>query len=364
MAGLRPQRSRVGNSCATPPPASDWPPFRDGSRRPRRRRRPCRRPPCPDAHPACCCRNATRHETSWTCPGCGSSSWTRRRRARRSAGSRLPAPRPIAVPCSWNELFDDARDYLGLAWYLHRDLAFRAAGAAGRVFVRVGSANYAAKVWVNGRLVAQHLGGHLPFAADVTEPAGVGPAERHRDRRREQAVARARAGRARRRRRRAVQRPDWAGIRPRPTTSSRSPACTGRCCSTRCRRRFIDDVTVDHDIDGRDGVVTRAGGCKRRLGGRGKAAAERRRRRRSTFRDGAAEATVRVPSARLWHPGDPHLYPLTVLLGDGKQATDAYTLDVGIRTVAVRGDQILLNGEPVKLRASASTKTSRSTAAA
>ena len=29
----------------------------------------------------------------------------------------LPASRPIAVPCSWNDLFDDARDYLGLAWY-------------------------------------------------------------------------------------------------------------------------------------------------------------------------------------------------------------------------------------------------------
>jgi hypothetical protein len=33
---------------------------------------------------------------------------------------RLPAPRAIAVPCSWNELFDDAHDYLGLAWYLQQ----------------------------------------------------------------------------------------------------------------------------------------------------------------------------------------------------------------------------------------------------
>ena len=29
----------------------------------------------------------------------------------------LPLSRPIAVPCSWNDLFDDARGYLGLAWY-------------------------------------------------------------------------------------------------------------------------------------------------------------------------------------------------------------------------------------------------------
>jgi beta-glucuronidase len=30
----------------------------------------------------------------------------------------LPAPRPMAVPGRWNDLFADARDSLGLAWYL------------------------------------------------------------------------------------------------------------------------------------------------------------------------------------------------------------------------------------------------------
>ena len=60
----------------------------------------------------------------------------------------LPAPRPIAVPCSWNELFDDARDYLGSPGISRRPGCPRLAGQ--RVFLRVGSANYAAKVWVNG----------------------------------------------------------------------------------------------------------------------------------------------------------------------------------------------------------------------
>ena len=72
------------------------------------------------------------------------------------------------MPCSWNDLFDDARDYLGLAWY--RTEAWVPQGWRGeRVFLRVGSANYASRVWVNGVLVAEHLGGHLPFAVDVTE---------------------------------------------------------------------------------------------------------------------------------------------------------------------------------------------------
>ena len=29
----------------------------------------------------------------------------------------LPKPRLIPVPCSWNDLFDDARENLGTAWY-------------------------------------------------------------------------------------------------------------------------------------------------------------------------------------------------------------------------------------------------------
>ena len=57
----------------------------------------------------------------------------------------LPNPRPIVVPCSWNDLFDDARDYLELAWYLH-EVYVPSGWREQRVFLRVGSANYAAKV--------------------------------------------------------------------------------------------------------------------------------------------------------------------------------------------------------------------------
>ena len=32
----------------------------------------------------------------------------------------LHNPRAIAVPGSWNEQFQDARDYMGTAWYLRR----------------------------------------------------------------------------------------------------------------------------------------------------------------------------------------------------------------------------------------------------
>ena len=51
-----------------------------------------------------------------------------------------------------------------------------------------------------------------------------------------------------------------------------------------------------------------------------------------------------VPDARLWSDKDPYLYDLTVNSND-----DQYSLKVGIRTIAVDGGKVLLNGRPVKL---------------
>jgi beta-glucuronidase len=110
----------------------------------------------------------------------------------------------------------------------------------------------------------------------------------------------------------------------------------------------IDDITVVTTIEGVDGIVklkvatagADAGSGKARLGDI---------ESDLEFRAGAAEATLRVPNARFWSPQDPKLYPLTVTLTDGAHVADIYTLDVGIRTVSVQRDQLLLNGQPIKL---------------
>jgi beta-glucuronidase len=259
---------------------------------------------------------------------------------------RLPAPRSIAVPCSWNELFDDARDYLGLAWYLHHTWV-PPRWRSGRVFVRVGSANYAAKVWINGRLVAQHLGGHLPFAADITEAVAWD---------RPNAIAIAVENK---------QLPERVPAGPSPAGGLFGGLTGGYPATTydffpfaglhrpvllySVPSTFIDDVAVVTDIEGRDGVVHVRVQASGGYSGRGKVGLNASETP-LTFRNGAAEATIRVPAARLWRPGDPHLYPMTITLDAGKRATDSYSLEVGIRTVAVRGDRLLLNGEPVILK--------------
>ena len=77
----------------------------------------------------------------------------------------------------------------------------------------------------------------------------------------------------------------------------------------------IEDVTVVTTIDGSDGVVQVTVATAGAYAGRGKA----RLHDLETdldFRAGSANAPMRVPSARLWSPQDPHLYPLTITLTD------------------------------------------------
>src|SRR6186713_1867394 len=73
----------------------------------------------------------------------------------------------IAVPGSYNEQFEDGRDYLGPVWYERSfDLPWGWGGK--RVLLRFGSVNYHATVFLNGERLGEHEGGHLPFVLDAT----------------------------------------------------------------------------------------------------------------------------------------------------------------------------------------------------
>jgi beta-glucuronidase len=63
-----------------------------------------------------------------------------------------------------------------------------------------------------------------------------------------------------------------------------------------------------------------------------------------------AVAHLSISDAKFWSPDSPYLYDLVVeLLADG-QMIDRYTLPIGIRTIEVDGDALLLNGKPIVLR--------------
>jgi hypothetical protein len=58
-----------------------------------------------------------------------------------------------------------------VAWY-RRVVDLEPAERAQRLLLHFGAVDYQARVWVNGHLVATHLGGYTPFTADVTEARG------------------------------------------------------------------------------------------------------------------------------------------------------------------------------------------------
>lgn len=254
----------------------------------------------------------------------------------------------IAVPASWNDQFADWRDYIGIAWYQTTfELPWSWRGQ--RIKLRFNAVSYLAEVWLNGERLGQHEGGHLPFVFDITDrvkesgnrlvvrvdgnlaPDRVPPGNLN-----------GRAGAAFP----TVNYPDttydffpFCGIH-RPVLLYTEP------------QDAITDLAVTTDIDGASGVVRvhvdstpgDALAARVTLNGHGASLSAE-----SAVIDGAAEATLAVPDAALWSPDAPNLYDLRVeLLRDGA-AVDCYTLAVGIRTIVVEGEQLLLNGEPVKL---------------
>ena len=251
--------------------------------------------------------------------------------------------RPIAVPASWNDLYDDIRDYMGVAWYVTESYV-PTSWQDERIMLRVGSANYAAKVWINGTLVGQHEGGHLPFEFDVTgnimwdTPNTIAiQVENHLT------PTRVPAGN--------VQGGIGGFMRnfP-PTTFDFFPYC-GLHRAVQLYSvppTHIADVTVTTDIDGTNGIVTVAVLADGATTGSLQLTGEDTNETTAlAFSAGKAQAQLTVADARLWSPDDPYLYKLAVSLGDG---ADHYTLNVGIRTIAVDGDTLLLNGQPIFLK--------------
>lgn len=274
--------------------------------------------------------------------------------------SGIPQPRQVAVPGSWNEQFTDTDLYLGPGWY-YRTVDLPGSWRGGDVLIHIGSANYAARVWVNGVEVGEHLGGHLPFGFDITERIDWGEPTRIAIRvENELRPDRVPPGNVS-----GAGNPLGFGGNVPPTTFDFFPysGIHRPVTLVGVPPVHLIDITVTTTLDGTDGIVLvqatisetdsdeTSGPTRGQVAGTAElVTADRNLIVEMPFINGEGIATIHVPDVRPWSPADPHLYRLTVsLLGDDA-VTDTYHLDIGIRTVEVRGDEILLNGERVELR--------------
>lgn len=247
---------------------------------------------------------------------------------------RLPAPRDMAVPASFNDIAPDLRDYSGDVWY-QRTVRVPRGWDGRRVVLHFESATHRATIWVGDVQVMSHEGGYTPFEADITAhvhagdevritacvdntlsfqsiPPGVvedtptGP--------------------------RQVYWHDffnYAGLH-RSVWLAATPVA------------HLDDVTVVTGLDGPDGTVSWAAVAVDADG----------LDLRAVLRDAdgvevaAGSGELTVAGVHRWAPGDGYLYDLEVQLVDGTEVVDSYHQSVGVRTVEVRGIEFLINGEP------------------
>jgi len=259
----------------------------------------------------------------------------------------LPAPRQIPVPCSWNDLFDDARDYFGTAWY-ETEFQLDPGWRGRRISLRFGSAVYHARVWLNGEYLGEHVGGHLPFAFDVTGLANDGAPNRLtvsvENRPRPDRVPAAPDPKA----------PTYPATDFPQATYDFFPYCGLHrpVVLYATPEVAVQDVTVTTSFAGAAGIVDVAFAVNDGWSGSAVLVLSGGPSPISVpvaVKRGAGSGQIRVPAVRAWSPEDPHLYRLNVRLGGGRTPIDDYPLKVGVRTVEVRGSEIRVNGKPVFL---------------
>lgn len=255
---------------------------------------------------------------------------------------RLETELEMGVPASYNDVFADKaiREHVGWVWY-QREVRVPRGWAGERIHLRLDSATHEGKVFVDGALVAEHVGGYTPFEADIT--GHVAPGETFRLTiavNNELTQATIPPGSVtvmddgRRQQRYLHDFYNYAGLH-RSVWLYSSPSVR------------VDDITVVTGFEGTTGSVEYsiklAGGL----------AAENVSIRvldadgRDVARAFGAEGAVAIPDVVLWQPGKGYLYSLVAEVHDDDDVLlDSYSQSFGVRTVEVRGTQFLLNGEP------------------
>lgn len=244
----------------------------------------------------------------------------------------------MPVPASYNDITTDAelRDHVGWVWY-ERVFAVPGLWKDQRIVLRFGSVTHHAVVYLNGKEIARHKGGFLPFETDITgfvnegenrmtvavgnilewDCLPVGHIEYrkddlHPDGQMEQKFD--------------FDFFNYSGIH-RPVRLYCTP------------KNYIEDISVKTTVDGKDSQVH----YEIKTSNDQEPIKVYIRDEKNTIvgESKKAEDTITIPDAHLWQPGAAYLYMFDVYSGQ-----DHYTLMFGIRTIQLREKQLLINGVP------------------
>jgi beta-glucuronidase len=257
----------------------------------------------------------------------------------------------IPVPAAFQDFYTDKdfREFTGDFWY--ETTVFVPDEWRGRnVAIRFDGVAHRATVFLNGVEVASHESGFLPFAADITEAAVYGGENRlvvkGNNELSETSLPCGRTETLPNGKRMVKPYFDFfnhAGIL-RPVRLLALPKTAIADLSVVTRMNGEIDYTVETSASG-SGEAAGAGdgGVEVSLSLLDESGHE-------TAIGTGAKGTLKVANPRLWKTRDAYLYRLWVRLYRNGDLLDEWYEDIGIRTVEIKGTEILLNGESVYLK--------------
>jgi beta-galactosidase/beta-glucuronidase len=247
--------------------------------------------------------------------------------------------REVEVPGAWDLLDESMRGHEGVGWYaVTLDGSW---GRAGKVqHLAFGRVMYHAKVWLNGQPLGEHVDGYLPFWFDVTGKLN--------------SIANLLVIRVDNRPRidwlPAAQQIEWVQyggilqpvrvetmtrifisdleIRGVPKGAGASVACTVEIVGG----EDADDLSLRLMVRNDDrsqvalSISPRAGTSARHA------------------------STLMMEKAMPWSPDSPAMYTLDATIERRGTAIDRTSASFGVRTIAARGRQLLLNGQPLRIK--------------
>ncbi|MEN2984437.1 MAG: beta-glucuronidase [Dictyoglomaceae bacterium] len=254
----------------------------------------------------------------------------------------------MPVPSSYNDITQDIsiRDHIGYVWY-ERKFFVPFSWKDKRIFIRVGSASHYAILWINGEKIVEHKGGFLPFEGEITPFVEFGKENRL-------VIA-------------VNNILDWNSLPPGEIIEYKDPMHPEGYKTQEyyfdfynysgihrpvflytTPKNYISDIKAVTNINGEDGEINyevKIEGEKERV-----EVIVFDKNGKEIGKEKGEKGKLIIKNCEFWSPENPYLYTLKVNTYNGEELEDSYSLNIGIRTIEVKEDKLLLNGKPIYLK--------------
>lgn len=263
----------------------------------------------------------------------------------------------VPVPGSFADLFSDneKRNYCGDFWY-ETEFILPNYSDDKRIVIRFGSLTHRGEVFLNQEKIGEHEGGFLPFALDITGKIKQGKNKlvvRCNNELNEESLP---CG--------TVKKCEDGTLIAKPYFDFFNYSGIQRSVDLLILPKVsITDYSLDFKLEGKEAVINFEASLSNDLENsqlelrffdeNGHLAANETIDKKANE---SFKTTIRIKNPILWNVGDPHLYDLEMKLvkasnvASDSNLVDSYEDRIGIRTVEIKDEKILINGQPVYLK--------------